>query len=195
MLLFYYMRTDKDTIEIVFYARGGQGAKTATEIVAQAAVLEGKFVKAFPDFGPERSGAPIRTYLRISEQEIKTQEPISNPDYAIILDETIFSSQDVLKNLIKSDVLLVNSKKTPLEIADNIKYKGKIFSIDASGISAQIVGKPTPNVGILGKLIKISEIAKIENVIEIFKSIFSEKIGEDLTSKNILTIEKTYDEI
>ena len=189
------MGINKDTIEVVFYARGGQGAKTATEIIAQAAVLEGKFVKAFPDFGPERSGAPIRTYLRVSDSEIKTQESIANPDYTVVLDETIFESNEVMKNILKSDVLIVNSKKLSSEIQENTEFKGKTFTIDASGISAKIVGKPTPNVGILGKFIKVSEIVKIENVVEIFKNIFSEKIGEDLTNKNILTIEKTYDEI
>lgn len=189
------MRINKDTIEVIFYARGGQGAKTATEIIAQAAVLEGKFVKAFPEFGPERSGAPIRTFLRISDKEIKTQEPVSNPDYAVVLDETIFDSEDVVKNVISSDSILVNTKKTAEEIKEKTGFSEKIYVIDASGVSAEIVGKPTPNVGILGKFIKISEVVKISNVIEIFKNIFSEKIGEEMTNKNILTIEKTYDEI
>lgn len=189
------MRINKDTIEAVFYARGGQGAKTATEIIAQAAVLEGKYVKAFPDFGPERSGAPIRTYLRISDVEIKTQEPIMNPDYTVVLDETIFDSEDVMKNIMTSDSILVNTKKTAAEIKEKTGFDGKIYTIDASEISARIIGKPTPNVGILGKFIKISEIVKINDIIEIFKKIFSGKIGEEMTNKNILTIEKTYDEI
>src|SRR5512133_2510001 len=94
----------KDLIEIIFYARGGQGAKSAAEIMAQAAVSEGKFVQAFPSFGPERSGAPTETYLRISEKEIRTHEPIIEPDVVVVLDESLLQSE---KN--NADIWIINS--------------------------------------------------------------------------------------
>jgi len=190
------MKFNEDIINIVFLARGGQGAKTATEIIAQSGVLEGKFVKAFPDFGPERSGAPIKTYLRISEKEIRTAEPINSPDVLVILDETILEKNGVLKNinLGEDGIILVNSKKSPKDItSDLIDLKGKIYTIDASGLAMKVIGSPNPNVVIIGQLIKITELVKLSNVILIFESIFNDKIGKELVKKNILAMEKAYD--
>lgn len=190
------MEFNQDILNIVFLARGGQGAKSATEILAQAAVLEGKFVKAFPDFGPERSGAPIKTYLRISEKEIRTAEPIRNPDILVILDETILEKNGVLKNinLSKDGIVLVNSKKTPKDItSDLIDLKGKIYTIDASGLAMKVIGRPNPNVAILGRLIKITELVRLSNVIIVFEGIFKGKIGKELTKKNVLAMEEAYD--
>lgn len=192
------MKFNEDTINIVFFARGGQGAKTATEILAQAAILEGKFVKAFPDFGPERSGAPIKTYLRISRNEIRTSEPILIPDIAVVLDETVLESDNIRKNLAanKGEIMIVNSRKNSSEVASTIpEFKGKIYVIDATGLAMKTIGKPTPNIAILGYLIKIAEIVKMSNVIKVFESIFNAKIGEELTGKNILAMEKAYDSI
>lgn len=192
------MNLDRDILNIVFFARGGQGAKTATEILAEAGVLEGKFVKAFPDFGPERSGAPIRTYLRLSSKEIRTAEPIINPEIAIVLDETVLESRKIAESLSSKEegIMVINSSKSPREISSLIpKYKGKIYSINASGLSMKIIGKPTPNMAILGYLIKITEIVKISNVVKIFEGIFLKKIGKELTQKNILAIEQAYDSI
>jgi len=192
------MKFNEDIVNIVFFARGGQGAKTATEILAEAGVLEGKFVKAFPDFGPERSGAPIKTYLRLSGKEIKTGEPITKPDIVIVLDETVLESKKILGNLIleNESIIIINSKKDSKEIELLIpEFKGKIYAIDASGIALNIIGKPTPNVAILGYLIKITEIVKISNIVKVFEDIFTEKIGKELTSKNIQALEKAYDSL
>lgn len=192
------MKFNEDAINIVFFARGGQGAKTATEILAQTAILEGKFVKAFPDFGPERSGAPIKTYLRISRNEIRTAEPVLNPDIAVVLDETVLESDNIRENLAASrgEIMIVNSRKNSSEVASTIpEFKGKIYVIDATGLAMEIIGKPTPNIVILGYLIKIAEIVKMSNVIKVFESIFNAKIGEELTKKNIVAMEKAYDSI
>lgn len=185
-------------IEIIFHGRGGQGAKVAAEIVAQAAVSEGKFVQAFPSFGPERSGAPTRTYVRISESEIRTHEPIIDPDMVVVLDETLLDSQIVTDNLDKNEFLIINSRSSAETIREKLlareeNFAGKIYPIDANEISMQIVGQPRPNTVILGKLIKVSEIAKLESVTEEFRKIFSAKIGEEMTEKNIKAIEKAYD--
>ncbi len=190
------MKFNEDITNVIFLARGGQGAKSATEIMAQAAVKEGKYVKAFPDFGPERSGAPIKTYLRISQNEIRTSEPIENPDILVILDETILEKDGILKNinLDKEGVILVNSRKSPDEISsDLIDLKGKVYTIDASGLAMKIIGKPNPNVAILGRLIKITEIVKLSDIVKVFEGIFLAKIGKELTNKNILAMEEAYD--
>lgn len=194
------MKYHKDIFELIFFARGGQGAKTAAEILAQSALREDKFVQAFPSFGPERSGAPTKTYLRISDKEIRTHEPVIDPDVVIVLDDTLLDSQDVSLNLDKNEALIVNSQESVEKIREIIgkrggKYEGKIYPVDASGISLEIVGQPRPNTVILGKIIQVTEIAKLESVKEEFRKIFEDKIGHDNCEKNILAIEKSYDTI
>lgn len=192
------MKFDQDILNIVFFARGGQGAKSATEILAQAGVFEGKFVKAFPEFGPERSGAPIKTYLRLSEKEIRTAEPILKPSVAVVLDETVLESDKVSESfdLDEESIAIINSRKNPDELKSLIpKFKGKIYAIDATGISLKTIGKPTPNVAIIGYLLKVTEAVKLSNAIKVFEDIFTEKIGKDLTKKNILAMQGSYDAI
>lgn len=194
------MKCHKDIFEVVFYARGGQGAKVASEILAQAAAGEGKFVQAFPEFGPERSGAPVKTYLRVSDKKIRTHEPVVDPDAVAVLDETILDSENVVKNLDKNEALVINTRKSDHEIMAKLKskggkFEGKIYPIDANGISMEIVGQPRPNVVILGKLVQISEITSLESVMEKFRQVFEEKIGQEATEKNILAIEKAYDSL
>jgi pyruvate ferredoxin oxidoreductase gamma subunit len=188
------MKLDKDIFEVIFFARGGQGAKVAAEILAQAALQEGKFVQAFPSFGPERSGAPTRTFLRISDDVIRSHEPIIDPDLVVVLDETLVGSQDIVKNLDQNESLIINSTKSREELTEKINgFEGIIYPIDANMISLKIIGQPRPNTAILGKLVKVSEIVKLESVIKEFRRIFEAKIGKAETDKNILAIEKAYD--
>ena len=195
------MKYHKDIFEIIFYARGGQGAKVAAEIIAQAAVGEGKFVQAFPQFGPERSGAPTKTFVRVSDKEIRTHEPVTDPDVVVVLDETILDSEIVTKNLDRNEALIIGTKKSIEEIGEKLlndegeKFDGRIYPIDANGISMEIVGQPRPNTVILGKLVQVTEIVKLASVIAEFRNIFEHKIGKEATDKNILAIEKAYDSI
>jgi len=189
------MKNDKNIFEIIFHARGGQGAKSAAEILAQAALNEGKFVQAFPSFGPERSGAPTKTYVRISDSAIRTREPITDPDIVIVLDETLLDSTIVTDGLDKNEALIINSQKNSQEIKEFIKFNGKIHPIDANGISMEIIGQPRPNTVILGKIVKIAGMVKLESVISEFRKIFEDKIGKENCDKNILAIERAYDSI
>ncbi len=194
------MKYHKDIFEVIFFARGGQGAKTAAEILAQAATYDDKYIQAFPHFGPERSGAPTRTYLRVSDEIIRTHEPVVDPDVVVVLDDTLLTSQDVTSNLDKNEALIINTKMTNAEIKDQLAQKGKVFEgkiypIDASGLSLEIVGQPRPNTVILGKFIQVTEAVKLESVITEFKKIFEYKIGSELTAKNVQAIEKAYDTV
>jgi len=190
----------KEIFEVIFFARGGQGAKTAAEILAQSAVREGKYVQAFPNFGPERSGAPTKTYLRISQKPILTHEPIVDPDVVVVLDDTLLNSQDVSKNVEKNEALIVNTQLSKDDIQQTIsekgkKFEGKIYPVNADGISLEIVGQPRPNTVILGKFVQVTEAVKLESVIAEFKEIFEKKIGKEITQKNVNAIEKAYDTI
>ncbi len=190
------MKLNKNTFEVIFFARGGQGAKTASELIAHAAVSEGKFVKAFPFFGPERSGAPTKMFLRVSDSIIRTQEPVTDPDVVVVLDETVMDSQDVANNLDKHEVLIVNSANSKEEVAKRVPhFKGSIHIVDGNGISAEIIGKPNPNMVLLGHLIKVTEVVNLESAEEIFREVFTEKIGKDLTEKNIKAMQAGYDSL
>ncbi|MDD3487727.1 MAG: 2-oxoacid:acceptor oxidoreductase family protein [Candidatus Moranbacteria bacterium] len=189
------MKTDKKIFEIIFHARGGQGAKTAAELLAQAALREGKHIQAFPDFGPERTGAPIRTYVRVSGEPIKTHEPVVDPDLVVVMDETLLGIVDVSKNLDENEMLIVNTRSGRDEISQKTGYVGNIFPIDATSLSLEVIGEPRPNTAILGKLLKISEVVRLESLTEVFREKYLEKIGNEKTEKNILAIEKAYDSI
>jgi pyruvate ferredoxin oxidoreductase gamma subunit len=194
------MKYHKEIFEVIFFARGGQGAKTAAEILAQAALREEKFVQAFPSFGPERSGAPTKTYLRLSDKEIRTHEPVIDPDVVIVLDDTLLDSQEVSFNLDRNEALIINTQMTVSEVHAKISqrgksFEGKIYPVDASGISLEIVGQPRPNTVILGKIVQVAEIVKLESVTQEFRKIFEDKIGKENCEKNIQAIEKAYDNI
>jgi pyruvate ferredoxin oxidoreductase gamma subunit len=190
------MKFNKNTFEVIFFARGGQGAKTASELVAHAAVSEGKYVKAFPFFGPERSGAPTKMFLRVSENELRTQEPVLDPDVVVVMDETVMDSEEVAKNLDRNESLIVNSKRSPEEIRSEAPhFQGKIHAIDATGIALKTTGNPNPNMVMVGQLIKISEIIALDSAAEIFREVFVPKIGKDLTEKNILAMQEGYDSL
>ncbi|MDD5397098.1 MAG: 2-oxoacid:acceptor oxidoreductase family protein [Candidatus Moranbacteria bacterium] len=190
------MKFNKNTFEVIFFARGGQGAKTASELVAHAAVEEGSFVKAFPFYGPERSGAPTRMFLRVSDQEIRTQEPVEDPDVVVVMDDTLLDVQDVTKNLDKNESLIINTKKTPEEIKKSLpKFEGKIHALDATGIAMSITGNPNTNTVLVGKLISVSEIVSLESASKIFRGVFTEKIGQAMTEKNIRAMTAGYDEL
>ena len=190
------MKFNKPTFEVIFFARGGQGAKTASELVAHAAVAEGKYVKAFPFYGPERSGAPTRMFLRVSDKEIRTQEPVEDPDVVVVMDDTLISVQDVTKNLDERESLIINTKMHAEQVRQAIPhFKGTIHAIDATAIALEKTGNPNPNTVLVGQLIKISEIVSLESAAEIFREVFTEKIGKELTEKNIAAMEAGYDAI
>ncbi len=194
------MKYHKDIFEVIFFARGGQGAKTAAEIIGQTATLEGKFVQAFPSFGPERSGAPTKTYLRISDAPIRTHEPVVDPDVVLVLDDTLLGSQDVSNNLDKKEALIINTQLDEHEVRAQIvehggKFEGRIYPIDASGISLSIIGTPRPSTVILGKFVQVTEAVNLESLVAEFRHIFEAKVGKEITDKNVAAIEKAYDTI
>lgn len=190
------MKFNKKTFEIIFFARAGQGAKSIAESVAQAAVSEGKFVQAFSFYGPQRSGAPTKAFVKISSEPIRNHEPIIDPDAVVVLDDTLVGSEDVGKNIIENESVIVNTTKTEEEIRKSLRdFKGNIKTIDANGISYDIIGQVQSNGVIMGKLISVTEIVKLESVINQFREIFEKKIGEEMTNKNILAIEKGYDSL
>ena len=145
------------TIEIRWHGRGGQGAKTAALLLADVAFKFGMQVQGFPEYGPERSGAPITAYNRISEKEIRVHSNIYYPDYVVVVDETLLGSVDVTAGLKAEGALIVNTPKTPEEIAPFTKdYPGRIVTIDARKISEEALGRNFPNSPMLAAVVATS---------------------------------------
>lgn len=164
--------------------------------MAQAAMNEGKNIQAFPFYGPERSGAPTKAYVRISNDPIRQHEPVTDPDLVIVLDETLLASQDVSNNLDRDESLIINTKKSAEEVRKEVShFQGAIHTIDALGIALNVTGAPAINSVILGKLVKVSEIVNIESIISEFRELFTNKIGKELTEKNVKAIQEGYDAI
>lgn len=184
----------KNIFEIIIYGRGGQGAKTTAEIIAQGALMEDKFVQAFPEFGPERSGAPVQTFVRISDKLIKTREPVLNPDCFMVLDETLLEVFEDFDRLGREAFLIINTRRSEEEILKQINFKGKLILIDASGLSQRIIEENRPNTVILGKFSAVTGMVKLENLVKVFRKKYQEKLGEEKTNKNINAIRNAYEQ-
>ena len=144
-------------LEIRWHARGGQGAKTASELLAEAAFNTGKYVQGFPEYGPERMGAPIAAYNRISDNKIRIHSNIYEPDYAVVLDETLIESVDVTAGLKDTGAIVVNTSKSPDEVKKTLGgYNGKVCTIDARVISEECIGRYFPNTPMLAAIVKVA---------------------------------------
>ena len=145
--------------EIRWHGRGGQGAKTAALLLADVAFQTGKYVQGFPEYGPERMGAPITAYNRISDKEIRVHSNIYDPQYVVVVDESLLESVDVTKGLKKDGAILVNTEKTKEEIIPHLKgYEGEVYIIDAKKVSLATMGKYFPNTPLLAAIVKVADI-------------------------------------
>ena len=142
-------------VEIRWHGRGGQGAKTASLLLADAAFNTGKYVQGFPEYGPERMGAPISAYNRISDERCSIHSNIYEPDYVVVVDETLLTAVDVTAGLKKEGGIIINSSKSPEEFKLD-GYEGKVYTIDAGAISEAEIGKNIPNIPMLGAVVKVS---------------------------------------
>ena len=146
-----------NVVEIRWHARGGQGAKTACELLAEAAFNTGKYVQGFPEYGPERMGAPIAAYNRVSDEKIRIHSNIYEPDFAVVLDESLIECVDLTAGLKESGGIIVNTPKTPDEVRAELGgYKGKVCTIDARAISEDCLGRYIPNTPMLAAIVKVS---------------------------------------
>lgn len=163
-------------VEIRWHGRGGQGAKTAALLLADAAFNTGKYVQGFPEYGPERMGAPITAYNRISNEKITVHSNIYKPDYVVVVDETLLASIDVTAGLKDTGAIIINTDKSPEEVRKFLgEYGGKICTIDARRISEDALGKYFPNTPMLGAVIKVSGIMEEKEFIKDMGESFAHK--------------------
>ena len=153
-------------VEIRWHGRGGQGAKTASLLLADAAFNTGKYIQGFPEYGPERMGAPITAYNRISSKPITIHSNIYYPDFVVVVDDTLLESVDVTSGLKEDGGIIINTTKSSEEIKELLKnYKGNIYTLDAKRISIDALGKYFPNIPMLAGIVKISNIMTDEQLI------------------------------
>ena len=169
----------KDLIEIRWHGRGGQGAKTASLLLADAAFNTGKYIQGFPEYGPERMGAPITAYNRISNKPITIHSNIYEPDYVVVVDDSLLDCVDVISGLKDSGAIVINTTKNAEEIKAKLNnYSGKIFTVDARSISIEALGKYFPNTPMLAAIVKVSGVMTDDELLEDMKSSFKHKFAK-----------------
>lgn len=188
----------KEMIEIRWHGRGGQGAKTAALLLADAAFNTGKYVQGFPEYGPERMGAPITAYNRISERRNTVHSNIYDPDYVVVVDETLISAVDVTKGLKADGAIIINTPKTPEEVRPLLRgYAGKVCTIDARKISEETLGKNFPNTPMLAAVVKVSGVVEqnafVKDMEESFKHKFASK--PQVIEGNLKALKRSMEEV
>ena len=169
----------QDLIEIRWHGRGGQGAKTASLLLADAAFNTGKYIQGFPEYGPERMGAPITAYNRISNSPITIHSNIYEPDYVVVVDDTLLESVDVTAGLKTSGAIVINTTKSGEEIRKYLKgYEGDVYTLDAKKISIEALGKYFPNTPMLAAIVKVSNIMSDEDLIKDMEGSFKHKFAK-----------------
>lgn len=177
--------------EIRWHGRGGQGAWTASELLAKAAIQEGKFIQSFPEFGPERMGAPMRAFTRISTEPINLHCSIYNPDIVGVLDPTLLKTVSVTDGLAENGILVVNTRGSPAELRKQLSLSGReLWTVPATDIATKILGRPITNTAMLGAVARASGIVDLTSLEKAVKKRFAAKLAE----RNIAVVRDAYKE-
>ncbi|MGC9049985.1 2-oxoacid:acceptor oxidoreductase family protein [Pyrobaculum sp.] len=168
-------------VEIRFHGRGGQGMVTAAQVLATAAILEGKYAQAFPEFGPERRGAPVKSYLRISDRPIYIREPVLHPDVIVVADQSLFGAENPLEGAKDTSILVVNGVyKAPI----------KTYYVDATTLAIKVLGRPIVNTALIGAVVKATGVVSLEAVAEALKKYFTGRLYD----LNVKLVQMAYQE-
>ncbi len=185
-------------VEIRWHGRGGQGAKTASLLLADAAFNTGKYIQGFPEYGPERMGAPITAYNRISDNPIRIHSNIYEPDYVVVVDDTLLECVDVTSGLKESGAIVINTTKDADYLKTALKgYKGKIFTIDARKVSMETLGRYFPNTPMLAAIVKVSKVMDEKDFLEDMQGSFKHKFAKkpEVIEGNMKALEMALSEV
>lgn len=185
-------------IEIRWHGRGGQGAKTASLLLADAAFNTGKFIQGFPEYGPERMGAPITAYNRISNSEIRIHSNIYEPDFVVVVDDSLIGPIDVTSGLKENGAIVINTNEDVDSIREKLNgYKGKIYTIDASKISIECLKANFPNTAMLAAVVHVTEIMSKDELIKNMEDAFKHKFAKkpEVIEPNMKALIRGYEEI
>jgi len=177
--------------EFRWHGRGGQGAWTASELLARAAIKEGKYIQSFPEFGPERMGAPVKAYTRISDAPIRLHCAVYNPDLAIVMDPTLLATVPVTKGLGEKGMLIVNTPKEPKTLKEELKMsQANVWTVSATDIAIRILGRAITNTAMLGVVAQATGMVKMESI----EKAVQERFPGPLAEKNMGVIKEAYKE-
>ena len=179
-------------IEVRWHGRGGQGVVTVSRLLAHAALLDGKYAQAFPEFGPERAGAPVTGFTRISDEPIMIHSRIYTPNVVVLIDPTLLGKVNVTEGLVKGGLLVMNTEQEPEELKKTLKVEDiKVYTVNATRIALDILGRPIYNTAMLGALVKVSPLASMDSLMKVVKERFPGAVGE----KNIAVMKRAYEEV
>jgi 2-oxoacid:acceptor oxidoreductase gamma subunit (pyruvate/2-ketoisovalerate family) len=178
-------------VEVRWHGRGGQGIVTVSRLLGYAALLDDKYVQAFPEFGPERRGAPVTGYTRISDEPISIHSHIYSPNIVVIVDPTLLGTVDVTGGLVKDGTVVANTERRPEELKQSLKTdKAKVYTVNAVRIALDVLGRPIYNTAMLGALVKAAPLVKLDSLNKVVLERFPGAVGE----KNVAIIKRAYEE-
>ncbi|MDI3538207.1 MAG: pyruvate ferredoxin oxidoreductase gamma subunit [Bacillota bacterium] len=185
-------------LEIRWHGRGGQGAKTAAQLLAEAASSVGKYIQGFPEYGPERMGAPVLAFTRISDEPIHLHCHVTEPQIVVVLDPTLLAKGDVTQGVPEEGIILINTDKSPAEMRQAMKLLGrKIYTVNASRIAEETIGRPIPNTPLMGALIKITGIMSLDALLEDTQKKLAKKFAgrPEVVEGNLKAVRRAYEEV
>lgn len=186
-----------EKVEIRWHGRGGQGTVTAAKVFADACLSGGRYVQAFPEYGPERAGAPLRAYNRISTKELRMHCPVTHPDVVVVVDPSLIDSIDVTEGAKDDAKFIINTSKEPAELRAklNLKPTQKVFTVDATKIAIECFGRPMPNSPMVGALNRVTGLIDLEILLEDVRKSFGKKFAQKIIDGNLLAVKRGYEEV
>jgi len=185
------MQNGNGLIEIRWHGRGGQGVVTAGKLLAETAMEAGRYFQAFPDYGPERSGAPIRAFTRLSDKPIDVHSQIEEPDIVVVLDDTLLGVIDVIQGLKEDGLLIVNTARTPAEIRSQLDLQGgRVVTVDATRIALDELGREITGGPTLGAFARATGLFSLEEIVEQTRRRFAKKLAPELVEANVRAIQR-----
>jgi pyruvate ferredoxin oxidoreductase gamma subunit len=186
-----------DKVEIRWHGRGGQGTVTAAKVLADACLSGGRYVQAFPEYGPERAGAPLRAYNRVSSKELRMHCPVLRPQVVSVVDATLLDGVNVTEGAVEDAAFVVNSSKDPHEIRAKLNAGSgqKVFTVDATKIALECIGRALPNAPMLGAICKITGLVTLDHLLEDVRKSFGKKFSQKIIDGNLEATRRGYEEV
>ena len=186
-----------ETVEIRWHGRGGQGTVTAAKVLADACLSGGRHVQAFPEYGPERAGAPLRAYNRISSKELRLHCPVLEPNIVAVADATLLDSINTAEGAKEDTIFIVNTSKDPKEVREKLKaiQSQKVFTVDATKIAIDCFGRAMPNSPMLGAVCKVTGLITLEHLLEDVRNSFGKKFSQKIIDGNLEATKRGYEEV
>ncbi len=186
----------QEVTEIRWHARGGQGAVTAAKMTAEVALSQDKYFQAFPEYGPERSGAPLVAFTRLSDEPIQVYSAVEHPDYVLVLDPTLLDVTDVTEGTPDGAVVIVNSEEPAAALAGRPEMSGRsVYTVPATRIALETIKRAIPNTPLIGALAKVSGLFPLEAVTDEVRASLSKKFGDEVVNANLEAVRRGYEEV